>query len=253
MNYVIKLETVTKDDLNEVGGKAASLGEMMSNQFPVPSGFVITTKAFKDFSSGEISQEFKDEVIKEFNALNAGQVAVRSSAVAEDSKSASWAGQLETYLNTTKGTLLENIQKCWNSVKTERAKLYAKQKGIEEMIVAVVIQKMVDAKMAGVMFTKNPVNGNEEIMIEAVAGLGEALVQGEVTPDNFIVDKKSFTVIEQTLEGDEPLLDADTLKELGQLSINIENHYQAPQDIEWAIDKDKKIWILQSRPITTLI
>lgn len=237
--YIQSLNEISREDDNLVGGKAASLGELTKANFPVPAGFVITVEGM-----GKIN---KDEILQAFNALNAKRVAVRSSAVAEDSLQASWAGQLETYLNVSREDLIAKIKDCWNSIKSERAQSYAARQNLseEQLLVAVVVQKMVDSKVSGVMFTANPVTNNrKEIVIESVEGLGEALVQGLVTPDNFVVDKKSLEI----KQGDSQ----DETAELAKMGKAIENHFGSPQDIEWAIDKEGKIWILQSRPITTL-
>src|SRR3989338_5975490 len=126
------LENISKDDVGLVGGKGASLGEMLSAGFPVPPGFVITTKAYLQFNNQEPSPDVKEEIFKAFDGLKTNRVAVRSSAIAEDSKTASWAGQLETYLNVGRDKLIENIRECWNSIKSERALAYAGEQGVSE-------------------------------------------------------------------------------------------------------------------------
>ncbi|MBI2334810.1 hypothetical protein HYU96_03325 [Candidatus Daviesbacteria bacterium] len=244
--YIRTFDKISKNDVSQVGGKGASLGEMTQAGFPVPPGFVITTEA--------LSQINEDEIFKAFDLLNAEKVSVRSSAVAEDSSKASWAGQLETYLNISKEELINKIKDCWNSVNSQRVRSYAAGQNLseDELLMAVIVQNMVDAKAAGVMFTANPVTSNkEEIMIESVLGLGEKLVQGSVSPDNFIVDKETEEIKNKDLQG-EQTIDDESIKELAKLGKKIEDHYSSPQDIEWAIDKQDKIWILQSRPITTL-
>ncbi|HBQ50965.1 hypothetical protein A3B42_00540 [Candidatus Daviesbacteria bacterium RIFCSPLOWO2_01_FULL_38_10] len=244
--YIKFFNEISKEDINLVGGKGASLGEMTQAGFSVPLGFVITTEAL-----GQINEK---EIFKALDLLNAEKVSVRSSAVAEDSSKASWAGQLETYLNVSREELINKIKDCWNSIKSERVKTYAARQNLSEdqLLMAVVIQKMVDVKVAGVMFTANPVTNNEEeIMIESVLGLGEQLVQGSVTPDNFVVDKESGEINSKDLQG-EQTIDDEVVKKLVELGKKIEGYFGSPQDIEWAIDKQDKIWILQSRPITTL-
>lgn len=246
MTFVKGFSEISKNDVLEVGGKGASLGEMTTDGFPVPPGFVITTEA-----AGKINE---DEIFKAYDELNADKVSVRSSGVAEDSLSASWAGQLETYLNISRENLIENIKKCWGSINSERATAYAAEQNLskDQLKVAVVVQKMVDAKAAGVMFTANPVTSDrEEIMIESVLGLGEQLVQGAVTPDNFVVDKENAEIKSKNLQGEQTISDK-TITELVNLGKKIEARYRFPQDIEWAIDEQGKIWILQSRPITTV-
>lgn len=247
MTFIKRFKEISKADVPDVGGKGASLGEMTKAGFPVPPGFVITAKAY---------QRNIDEkgILKAFDELNAQRVAVRSSAIAEDSSQASWAGQLETYLNTSRENLIEKVKECWDSIKSDRAISYASDQNLsdEQLRVAVVVQKMVDSKAAGVMFTVNPVSLNRsEMMVESVLGLGESLVQGSVTPDNFIVDKASGNIKNKDLQGEQTISD-DIVKKLMALGKRIEDRYRSPQDIEWAVDNDGKIWILQSRPITTL-
>lgn len=253
-NYILSLGEVTQDDISVCGGKGASLGELINAGFPVPSGFVVTTEVFKKFRKQEFPEDFKKQIYNAFDGLGASSVAVRSSAVAEDSPKASWAGQLETYLNIERDDLIDRIRDCWNSIHSERALAYAAQQNVseEQLLVAVVVQKMVDSEIAGVIFTVNPVTKDpNEIMIEAAPGLGEAIVQGEITPDNFVIEKGSFSVKSRDINASSGLTDL-RLKELAEIGVRIENHYGFPQDIEWAQDDSGKIWILQSRPITTL-
>ncbi|MDH5449470.1 MAG: phosphoenolpyruvate synthase [Candidatus Bathyarchaeota archaeon] len=209
-------------------------------------------------------------------------VAVRSSATAEDLPDASFAGQQETYLNV-RGTkdLLEKTVKCWSSLFTPRAIFYRTQKGFrhEDVLISVGVQKMVNSRAAGVTFTINPVTGKEnEIVIEANWGLGETVVSGEVTPDHYVIDKKTLKItarkvakktIErirdlktgETIEAqvpsekqEEPCLTDEEILKLAKLAKKIEEHYGTPQDIEWAIDRDTSfpgnIFITQSRPET---
>jgi len=209
-------------------------------------------------------------------------VAVRSSATAEDLPDASFAGQQETYLNV-KGTkdLLEKTVKCWSSLFTPRAIFYRTQKGFrhEDVLISVGVQKMVNSKTAGVTFTINPVTGKEnEIVIEANWGLGETVVSGEVTPDRYVVDKKTLKVIERKIakktverirdpmagktvevkvspeKREQPCLTDEEILILAEIAKKIEGHYGTPQDIEWAIDRDmpfpESVFITQSRPET---
>lgn len=292
MSYIKFFDEISKEDTKIAGGKGASLGEMVGVGIPVPPGFVVTVDAFKSFSGSDLSKEFEEEILQAFDKLWQSlfkgtpcsgkecpcekRVAVRSSAVAEDSTKASWAGQLETYLNVGRDELVESIQKCWRSIKSERALSYAADKNLSErdLAVAVVVQKMVESEVSGVMFTVNPVTEDpDELMIEATFGLGELLVQGEITPDNFLVRKYDLKVLSADIqvkerklifqdgqnaevelsesEGGKRTLGDEQVKELAQLGIKIEQHYGSPQDIEWALGKGK-IYILQSRPITTL-
>lgn len=247
MSFIKKFSEISKDDVGLVGGKGASLGEMTHAGIPVPLGFVITTEGFQE--------NIEQEALESFDGLGTEKVAVRSSAVAEDSSSASWAGQLETYLNITREDLVSKIKECWESIKSERAQDYASQQNLSEdqKKVAVVVQKMVDAKSAGVMFTVNPVSTDKnEVMIESTLGLGEKLVQGEIIPDNFIIDKQTSEIKSKDLQQEKQTISDEDIKRLVELGKKIEEHYGKPQDIEWAIDDQNKIWILQSRPITTL-
>lgn len=274
--YIKTFSQISKDDVKGAGGKGASLGEMTMAQISVPIGFVITTQTFREFNSQEIPIDIKEQIFKAYDELGVERVAVRSSAVAEDSSGASWAGQLETYLNVNKDNLIESIRNCWNSMNSERALSYAGDKNIakEDLEVAVVIQKMVESEVAGVMFTANPVTNNrDELMIEAGFGLGEMLVQGMITPDNFIVDKKSLEIKSKDIQSQDMMMvfqdgenkeievpsnikDIQTITdnqviELAQIGLKIEQHYGSPQDIEWAMEKGI-FYIVQSRPITTL-
>ena len=274
--YIKLFSEVSKKDVSEVGGKAASLGEMTKAGVPVPPGFVLTTDANKEFYKKEFPVSFQEEILKAFDSLNTERVAVRSSAVAEDSSSSSWAGQLESYLNIKKEDLIEKIKDCWNSINSQSAQNYAYEHNVskDRLLVAVVIQKMVESESSGVMFTINPITKDEsEIMIEAGFGLGEMLVQGMITPDNFLLDKKTLEIKSKTLSDQDkmlifqdgenkevsvpddkkgkPALSDEEVKSLAKLGVQIEEHYTSPQDIEWGLEEGN-FYILQSRPITTL-
>lgn len=275
MIFILKFSEISKKDISLVGGKAASLGELLNLGLPVPLGFAITTYCYKEFKNQEFPVDIKKMILDAFGELKTDRVAVRSSAIGEDSADASWAGQLETYLNTSKENLIEAVRKCWESIHSERALSYAAGKNIneDELAIGVVVQKMVNSEVSGVMFTVNPINNKDEIMIEAGYGLGESLVQGLITPDNFVVNRKTLKILESRIETqetmlvfydgenkqiavptdkkDKPALTQKQVIELARLGLMIEKHYSMPQDIEWAIEKDK-VYILQSRPITTL-
>jgi pyruvate,water dikinase len=205
-------------------------------------------------------------------------VAVRSSATAEDLPSASFAGQQDTYLNVVgAAAVVDAVRNCWASLWTDRAVTYRAELGIDASTVAlaVVVQRMVDATTAGVMFTANPLTGRRrQAVIDASPGLGEAVVSGSVNPDHFVVDPETGHVIERRL-GDKRLVvrplpgggtetldmpDAGTeacltdrqAAELARLGLRVERHFGSPQDTEWAIDSDGRLWLTQSRPITTL-
>lgn len=204
-------------------------------------------------------------------------VAVRSSATAEDSKTASWAGELETYLYVNEKNLVETVKKCWSSLFTPRAIFYRFEKKLTKtkVSVAVVVQQMVDSEVSGVAFSVHPVTQDKnQLIIEAGYGLGEAIVSGTITPDSYVVHKKEGTILDINISRQEQQIimkpgGGSSLKivpksiqskqkltgkqiiELAEIIKKIEKHYQCPQDIEWALMKGK-FYILQSRPITTL-
>jgi pyruvate,water dikinase len=319
-------EKLRKTDIPLVGGKNASLGEMIHAGMPVPPGFAVTAYAYEKFIETthiaekiyeiinktvtdkndpkqydaaskkirgliektsvpeEIANSVKSAYKKLTEKLNLKDVfvAVRSSATAEDLPDASFAGQQETYLNV-KGTdeLLENVVKCWSSLFTPRAIFYRDEKGFahDKVFISVGVQKMVNSRAAGVMFTLNPVTGNtDEIVIEGNYGLGETVVSGAVNPDDFVVDKNTLKIREtriarktvqyirdpntgETIHLDvpkdkqkQPCVNEEEILKLAELAKQIEQHYGKAQDIEWAIDKDlsfpKDVFIVQSRPET---
>jgi len=205
-------------------------------------------------------------------------VAVRSSATAEDSSSAAWAGQLDSFLNTTEKTLLANVQKCWASLFTPRAIFYRFEKGLHnnKISVAVVIQKMIESEVSGIAFSVHPVTqDHNQLIIEAGYGLGEAIVSGQITPDSYVIEKNPRRIIDRNVstqergiyrkpkeggnewqnipqdKGKKQKLTDGQILELSELILKIENHYGTPQDIEWAYENNK-FYITQSRPITTL-
>ncbi len=230
--------------------------------------------------SAEIPEDIKKEIKKAYRQLCEEEreevyVAVRSSATAEDLPDASFAGQQETYLNV-KGeeNVVEMVKKCWSSLYTPRAIYYRIQKGFrhEDVSIAVVVQKMVNSEKSGVMFTSHPVTGEKIAVIEAVFGLGEAIVSGIVTPDTYVYDRterklkevkigdKKLMIVRQndkTVEielgnkAKERVLSDEEIERLVEIGEIIEEHYGHPQDVEWAIEKGK-IYIVQSRPITTI-
>lgn len=273
--FVKKFSEITQDDILLVGGKGLSLGIMKNNGIPVPDGFVVTTNVNKDYSGSEISKDVIEEILKAFDDLQVEYVAVRSSAVSEDSAKNSWAGQLESFLFVTRENLLDNIHKCWLSLKSDRAKAYIqKNKLSEDQKIAVVVQKMINSPRSGVMFTANPINKNtEEMIIESVYGLGELLVQGIVTPFNYVIDKNDLILKSTSPTDQEEMLvyqdkrtqeipvpsgfsrqtnlSEEELQKLARIGKRIEEIYETPQDIEWVMDGGQFL-IVQSRPITTL-
>lgn len=312
MEFVRDFKKLDKTDVAIAGGKGASLGEMSKAGIPVPPGFVVLSGAFDRFleetdlgveieaqlkkvnhddvnsvdrysnvirdliDRADMPEDIASEIKKEFTSLNSQYVAVRSSATAEDSSIASWAGELESYLNTTEEDLLSNVKKCWSSLFTPRAIFYRFEKALDKtkVSVAVVVQKMVQSEVSGITFTVHPVTEDrDQMVIEAGWGLGEAIVSGMVTPDAYVIDKKDLSIsdinisdqekyIIRTDKGNEFLsvpsdkreeqkLEGPAIIELAKICIDIEKHYGFPCDIEWAWEKGK-FYIVQSRPITTL-
>ncbi len=310
---VLWLSDVDKNDIPVVGGKAANLGELMRIEIPVPDGFVVDARTFRDFisrtglkdriysslkgldventeelnrvseeirrmiSEAKIPEEIEAEIRRAYRELGDGKdvfVAIRSSATAEDLPSASFAGQQDTYLNVKgEDNVVEKVKACWGSLFTPRAIYYRVQKGFrhEDVSIAVVVQKMVNSEKSGVMFTSHPVTGEKKCIIEAVFGLGEAIVGGLVTPDTYVYDRvkrtledvkiadKKFMIVRKNgnekvelgEKGKERVLSDDEIKRLVDLGELIEEHYGKPQDVEWAIESGE-VYIVQSRPITTI-
>ena len=236
----------------------------------------------------KMPEEIEKEILDAFDKLKAkpahlakqGEagkyVAVRSSAPAEDSKIDSWAGELETYLNTTKENLIENIKKCWASLYAPRAIFYRFKRNLNKkpVSIAVVVQKMIQSEVSGVCFTVHPVTKDRnQMVIEAAWGLGEILVSGKITPDTYVIEKDNLNILDKNINPQEKMivrektgnkmiavpkskkeiqkLSEKQIKKLAQLCIKIENHFKNPQDIEWALEKNK-FYIVQSRPITAL-
>jgi rifampicin phosphotransferase len=311
---VLPLQDVSATMLNEVGGKGANLGEMSNAGFPVPPGFCVTTTAYAAASSQAELSPLLDElaaipasdiarqaslaatirarlldatmpgdirvaITQAYQTLADGApVAVRSSATAEDLPLASFAGQQDTYLNIVGADAVRDaVRRCWASLWTDRAVSYRASNQIDHRAVrlAVVIQRMVEAEVAGVLFTANPLTGaRRQAVIDANPGLGEAVVSGAVNPDHFVVDTTSGEILERRL-GDKRLvirsspgggtthielagqqsaycLTDDQARALARLGAQVEAHYGAPQDTEWALDSTGSLWLTQARPITTL-
>ncbi len=233
-------ELAQAKDVSKFGGKAVNLGSLLRAGLPVPDGFAVGLESFD--SKGKLKTEAKEE-IKELLKGNK-LYAVRSSAIAEDAEGESWAGQFETFLNTTAEDVINKVEECHNSTK-DRAKAYSGKK--EGFDIAVVVQEMVDAEIAGVTFTRDPSSGAKNIITEYVEGLGEALVHGDADPERVVWSRTSKKVKEQT----EKVLPFP-LKGLIELGEKVEASFEnIPQDIEWTY-AEGKIWLVQSRPITTL-
>ncbi|MCQ4344946.1 MAG: pyruvate, water dikinase [Sulfolobaceae archaeon] len=317
-DFVLDLKDVRKDMIELAGGKGANLGELISIGVRVPPGFVITSRAFKYFvnynkladkifeilktsqdeeeastkikaliTSAKVPEDLERSIMEAYDRLAklVGKdplVAVRSSATAEDIEQASFAGQQDTYLNVYRESLTEHVKKVWASLYNARAIAYRNTKGIDhtQVSMAVVVQKMVNSRSAGVMFTLNPSNGDPNyIVIESSWGLGEAVVAGKVTPDEVVVRKSDLKIelkrvsrkrikivydlqnkrnLEVSLEGspeaEEFSLNDNEIIELARMALAIEKHYGRPMDIEWAVDADIKfpdnVFIVQARPET---
>ncbi len=254
------------------GGKGASLAVMTREGLPVPPGFVVTSAAFeaavdaaelrrrtreKDIDGARelvaAGQVPRDLVADRFRDLT-GPVAVRSSACAEDSEGASYAGQQETYLNVDDlSDVLGRIVDCWLSFFSDRALFYREEKGsLDDVRMAVVVQELVDSATSGVLFTADPVHGRRDRMVvEAAHGLGEHVVSGEVTPDHYVLDRHG-AVKRSRVIADSAVLTEAQCAELAAMGRHLAELHGGPQDIEWAYDAAGELFLLQSRPITTL-
>jgi pyruvate,water dikinase len=259
------------------GGKAVNLGSLLRAGLPVPDGFAISTTAHREALAhgGEIPASLADEITAAWRALGSPAVAVRSSATAEDAPGASMAGQYETFLGITDaGALLSAVRSCWHALSTPRALAYLREKNIDpaRVSMAVVVQRLVPAGVAGVLFTVNPQSGDSaEMLVEASWGLGESVVSGEVQPDSIVLTVEDGTprstrlgtkATRRTSAHPEPeptppdlaaslCLDSRQLHALWQLGKRVERALGGPQDLEWAFLGDQ-LFLLQSRPITTL-
>ncbi len=317
---ILWFNEVTKGDIAIVGGKGANLGEMVHAGILVPPGFIVTADAYFKFLKAsnltdEIRRHLKDldvndskklqevaglikdkissapmlpDIVQEikdaYRKLGGGLVAVRSSATAEDLPEASFAGQQSTFLNIQgENEVVTAIQGCWSSLFEPRAIFYRQQQGFDHFRVgiAVPVQKMIQSESSGVMFTVEPLTSDStKIIIEAIFGLGESIVSGDVTPDQYLLDKNGTRIIDKEIHKQEWQLVKDTKASVGKLEPNIktsvppskqarqklsdkdivalakvgkmiEDHYQFPQDIEWA-KEGKELFILQTRPVTTM-
>lgn len=301
-------------DRLRAGGKGASLGEMTRAGLPIPQGFVITAQAFSNWLDGldaehgirariatldpedlptvqrvcseirscvetaPLTEALLENIRKAYTELGEqAPLAVRSSATSEDSEEASFAGLQDTYLWVRGfGSLIEHIRACWASLYNAESVSYRLRLGIpeEQLAMAVVVQTMVHARSAGVMFTRSPTTGDRSVVtIEASWGLGSCLVSGEVTPDRFVVNKVTGEVRTRVIadkqvehvpvaEGgvseqavpDERrkqcCLDDAQLRALVALGKKVEQHYGTAQDIEWALNQEGQLLLLQSRPET---
>ncbi|HJJ28191.1 MAG TPA: phosphoenolpyruvate synthase [Methanocorpusculum sp.] len=311
---ILWLKEIRNTDIPSVGGKGASLGEMTHVGLPVPNAFVVTAQAFRRFleltkldktmfpmlekldvddndelnavsekarvmvSTAKMPAAIKKEILDAYKKMGTGTVvAVRSSATAEDLPDASFAGQQDTYLNILgEKDVIDAVQRCWASLYTARAVYYRAKNGFEDsqVNIAVVVQQLVFSQRAGVMFSRHPVSGAETVIIEGSFGLGEAIVSGTVSPDNYVYDRKTGKIVSKNIaiksyeiipdgkkgtktvaitgkrQTEQALTDKE-IKGLAELAMKSEAHYKHAQDMEWGI-VDGKIYILQSRPITTI-
>ncbi|WP_052890368.1 PEP/pyruvate-binding domain-containing protein [Thermogemmatispora carboxidivorans] len=261
-------------DVRQAGGKGASLATMTAQGLPVPPGFVIPayvleqsvdrerllelTLAQRHTEAQELVRQAeapREAIVAAYERLAPGNglVAVRSSACAEDSEAASYAGQQETYLNVHGADeVCRRVVDCWASFFSERAIFYRARKGsLHDLGMAVVVQKMLAPEKSGVLFTVDPVNRRRDrLIIEAVFGLGEQVVSGEVTPDHYVVDRAGSLKREQIV-GAQRVLEPEEIRRLTELGLHLMELFGVPQDIEWAIENGQ-LYLLQSRPITTL-
>ncbi|MDN5858954.1 MAG: phosphoenolpyruvate synthase [Pseudonocardia sp.] len=297
---VLPIAALGRDDLAVAGGKGANLGELVRAGLPVPDAVVVSTDAYAAVVEGAglaaiigaglragdggagiraafeevtVPDGLRAEILAAYAELGAGPVAVRSSATAEDLPGAAFAGQQDTYLNVVgEDALVDAVRRCWGSLWTERAIAYRDRRDVDQSAVriAVVVQRMVPAEHAGVLFTANPVTGaRDEIVIDASSGLGEAVVSGLVTPDHYVLDARGSVIArapgrrEVVIRGvdgggvahtaDEPVdpLPDGVLGELATLGRTVAAHFGRPQDIEWA-RADGRVWLVQARPMTAL-
>lgn len=313
--WTLAFDEVEPGDEELVGAKAAGLARMTRAGFPVPAGFCVAADAYRahldtngilpkidswlqTLASGGVSDSehraelagirrqivdapvddrLADQIRERLSSLGDDPVAVRSSATAEDLPGHSFAGQHGTYFAVCAEDCLQHVKHCWASLWTEHAFEYRQSRGFDHSSVrmAVVIQSLVEADAAGVIFTADPVSGaGESMIIEACYGLGEALVSGKVSPDRFTISRRDMSVVEhavgtkefqvrlgdhgtsrqQSVEEERaslPCIDGDAAVHLAELALELEKEFNRPLDIEWAV-RLGKTYFLQARPITTL-
>jgi len=274
--YAIPFDELRLDQVELVGGKCANLGELTQAGFPVPPGFAVTTAAHDREDIGT-AVEAAYAALGHRVGRTDPPVAVRSSAIAEDMPDASFAGVQDTYLWICGlDAVLDGIRRCWASFHNPEAVAYREAHGITRGGMSVAVQTMVDARVAGVMFTLNPVSGDpSSIAIDASYGLGITVVGGEVTPDSFLVSKVTREIVRRQIGAKEievvadpaaattvtrdvpeelraqPSLTDEEIGRLAELGRRVETHYGRHQDLEWAIDRHgDELFLLQSRPET---
>lgn len=247
---VVSLAEIGAGDLALAGGKGAQLGAMLAAGLPVPEGFCVTTEAFRRGMDDSVRQA----IVAACESVGRSAVAVRSSATAEDLPEASFAGQQDTFLNVVGETaVVEAVEGCWRSLFTDRAVAYRRDRGIpsDAVAMAVVVQRMVNADAAGVLFTINPVTGAiDELIIEAACGLGDKVVSAQVTPDRYRLRRRApHGVMEQEGEDTAGLLTPAVLGELARLGLAAERLLGHAADIEWAVAAGRA-YLLQARAVT---
>ncbi|HJJ36612.1 MAG TPA: phosphoenolpyruvate synthase, partial [Methanocorpusculum sp.] len=295
---ILWLSEIRNTDIPSVGGKGASLGEMTHVGLPVPTAFVVTAQAFRRFlqltkledplfsmlesldvddndalnaasdkarvmvETAVMPEKIKKEIVTSYKKMGKNVVvAVRSSATAEDLPGASFAGQQDTYLNILgEDDVIDAVQRCWASLYTSRAIYYRSKNGFDDRTVniAVVVQQLIFSQKAGVMFSSHPITGAKTVIMEGSWGLGEAIVSGTVSPDNYVFDRNSQKIVNMTIaeksveiipdgkkgtkvsevpadrKNARVLSDAE-VKKLASFAIKSEEHYKNPQDMEWGI------------------
>ncbi len=300
-------DDIKEDDFQLVGAKAYHLGKMIKHGIKIPQGFIVTSLAYDTYikenqlkkkivnilathrassvKSLEIKSlfklqafpvELKEQILSEMGKIAGGHVAVRSSSTLEDMPGMSFAGQYDSYLNVKEVDLIERVIQCWQSLWNERAIEYRAKYNIStDFTHGVIVQEMIYSKLAGVIFTANPIDGvRSELLINASYGLGEAIVNGSVNPDQYTIDKKSGKIMKVEIAQKEILcqpsgdgiayspvpesrqsigsLHENHIKAIVRAAGNIEDHFGKPQDIEFTFDENDELFILQTRDITTL-
>jgi pyruvate,water dikinase len=313
-----RFEDLSKQDVDYAGGKGANLGEMTAAGLPVPPGFVVGASSYALFCDtgglrdrieerlssvdvddtpaldlatkevrkmveaepvpDEVANEIRDAYLELAGERDNPPVAVRSSATAEDTEAASFAGMNETFLNVRgPDEVVDAVRRCWSSLFGARTVFYRAKQGFgqADMDIAVVVQIQILSTRAGVMFTIDPASGDHDrLVIEGSLGLGESVVSGQVSPDRYVIDKNTLhiekrdvkrkeLVIEplpdggtrtRELSGEEstqPVLTDEEVRRVAELGVRDEKHYGTPQDTEWAFDEEGLAWMLQSRPVTS--
>jgi pyruvate,water dikinase len=288
VGWTLPLEALRRADEPRFGGKSANLGELLAAGIPVPPGFALSVDAFAAFLAGAdpefeamraapVPEQVRAEIARAYQGLDSPSVAVRSSAVGEDSHEATFAGQQQSFL-WVRGTdaVCDAVRDCWASLYSPTAVSYRARLGEQaDPVMGVTVQSMVDAAVSGVMFTCNPVSGDPSMVaINASWGLGLAVVGGEVTPDDYLVSKVTGEVVSERVHpkpveyvagpdgavrvdvpadrSDRPCLDTGAIGKLLALGRTIERHFGCHQDVEWAIAHNGEVLVVQSRPVTAV-